>query len=203
METEPYTDLIRRLRAGDAEAAAELVRRYEPEIRLEVRAWLRMRDSRLRRAFDSMDICQSVLASFFVRAASGQYDLDRPEKLVPLLVGMARNKLAWHVRHEQRRRRDIRRVGAAGPEELELAGAEPSPSAVVEGEELLREFRRRLSPEERRLADLRAQGRDWAAIAVEMGGTPDGRRKQLARTIERVCQELGLGEDVLAADCGT
>jgi hypothetical protein len=54
-----YLDFIKRVRGGDERAAEELVRRYEPEIRLEVRTWLRMRDARLRRVFDSMDICQS------------------------------------------------------------------------------------------------------------------------------------------------
>ena len=54
----------------------ELVRDFEPAIRMEVHC--RLRDQRLRRAFDSLDICQSVLASFFVRAASGQYELDTP-----------------------------------------------------------------------------------------------------------------------------
>src|SRR5215813_13431984 len=88
-----YTTFVRRVRAGDQDAAAELVRRYEPEIRLMVRTWLRLRDPRLRRVFDSMDVCQSVLASFFVRAAVGEYDLDQPQQLVRLLVGMARNKL--------------------------------------------------------------------------------------------------------------
>jgi len=32
-----FADFIRRIRAGDAEAAAELVRRYESVIRVEVR----------------------------------------------------------------------------------------------------------------------------------------------------------------------
>lgn len=73
----PFAEFLRRIRAGDEHAAAELVRRYEPAIRLEVR--LRLGDPRLRRVLDSMDICQSVLASFFVRAAVGQYDLERPE----------------------------------------------------------------------------------------------------------------------------
>jgi hypothetical protein len=59
-------------------------------------------------------------------------------------------------------------------------------------------LRKRLSEEERHLADLRGQGRDWAAIAAELGGTPEGRRKQLRRAIERVERELGL-----AADDGT
>lgn len=34
------------------------------------------------------------MASFFVRAALGQYELDRPEQLLKLLAAMARHKLA-------------------------------------------------------------------------------------------------------------
>ena len=73
-----FADFIRRIRAGDAEAAAELVRRYESVIRVEVRH--RLSDPRLRRLFDSLDISQSVLASFFVRAASGQYGATGPAR---------------------------------------------------------------------------------------------------------------------------
>src|SRR4051794_11644781 len=111
VESEGYPEFIRLIRGGDERAAEDLVRRYEPEIRLEIRTWLRLRDPRLRRVFDSMDICQSVLASFFVRAAVGDFDLDEPRQLVRLLVGMARNKLADRVRHHQRKRRHVRRVG--------------------------------------------------------------------------------------------
>ena len=90
MSTEPtFAEFVQRIRAGDERAAADLVQRYESAIRMEVR--LRLSDRRLRRAFDSTDICQSVLASFFVRAASGQYDLQKPEQLIRLLIGMARN----------------------------------------------------------------------------------------------------------------
>ncbi len=67
-EASDFRDLIRRVRAGDDGAATELVRRYEPAIRRAVR--IRLADTRLARAFDSMDICQSVLGSFFVRSAS-------------------------------------------------------------------------------------------------------------------------------------
>ena len=112
-----YTEFIRRIREGDEQAAEELVRRYEPEIRLEVRGWLRLRNPALRRVFDSMDICQSVLASFFARAAIGQFDLDEPPQLIRLLVGMARKKVAEQTRHHQRQRRDVRRVGDADVEQ--------------------------------------------------------------------------------------
>ena len=69
MSDESFTDLISRVRGGDEHAATDLVRRYEPEIRREVRFLLR--DPFLRRSFDSMDICQSVMGSFFLRAALG------------------------------------------------------------------------------------------------------------------------------------
>jgi RNA polymerase sigma-70 factor (ECF subfamily) len=187
-----FTDFIRRIRSGDAEAAAELIRQYEPVIRLEVR--MRLSDPRLRRVFDSMDICQSVLASFFLRAASGQYELDEPANLVRLLVVMARNKLAFQARKQRAQCRDNRRLEPINPVEYDAAAAGPSPSQVVAGEELLREFRQRLSNEERRLADLRAAGREWADIATEIGGTPQARRKQLERAVNRVSRELGLDE---------
>jgi RNA polymerase sigma factor (sigma-70 family) len=189
-----YLEFIKRVRGGDERAAEELVRRYEPEIRLEVRTWLRMRDARLRRVFDSMDICQSVLASFFVRAAIGEYDLDEPRQLVYLLIGMARNKLADRVKHHQRQRRDVRRIEGLEPGELHAGATNETPSQLAAGRELLQMFRERLSEEERRLAELRSQGLDWAGVATELGGTPEGRRKQLARAITRVEQELGLDQ---------
>jgi RNA polymerase sigma-70 factor (ECF subfamily) len=190
----PFADLIRRVRGGDQEAAAEVVRRCEPQVRTRVRLSLLRLPAQFRRAFDSMDICQSVLLSFFVRAAAGQYDLDRPEQLVPLLVGMARNKLSEQVKHHRGRRRDILRVQSLGPEQGGVAAADDSPSAVVAGQELLQRARAMLSEEERQIADLRAEGLEWADVAVRLGGTSEGRRKQFARAIDCIMQELGLSE---------
>jgi RNA polymerase sigma factor (sigma-70 family) len=187
-------DLIARLRAGDAQAAAEFVREYEPVIRSRVRVWLRMQDERLRRVFDSMDICQSVLASFFVRATSGQFDLEQPEQLLGLLVQMARHKLTNQIQKQQAQRRDIRRVHGQGLDAVEVPASDASPSEWCAGQELLQEFRKRLSDEERRIADMRAEGHGWPAIAAELGGTPDARRVQLARGLDRVAEELGLDD---------
>jgi RNA polymerase sigma-70 factor (ECF subfamily) len=187
-----FSGFIRRIRSGDEQATAELVRRYEPEIRREVR--LRLRDPRLRRDFDSMDICQSVLASFFVRAALGQYELDRPDQLLRLLVTMTRNKLIYQVRRQRRQRRDNRLVDESGQEKLQSVASGASPSEVVANRELLQKVRERLNGEERQIANLRGQGREWAEVAAHLGGTPEGRRKQLARAIERVVGELGLDE---------
>jgi RNA polymerase sigma-70 factor (ECF subfamily) len=193
--TEDYADFMRRIRAGDEQAAAELVRLFEPEIRLEVRTWLRLRDPRLRRLFDSMDICQSVLASFFVRAAVGDFDLDRPEQLAGLLAGIARYKLSEHVKHHQRQRRDVRRLDATTETRDLTVPAAETPSQHAAGRELLEEVHKRLSDEEKRLVELRSQGSDWATIAAAVGGTAEARRKQLTRAVERIERELGLVTD--------
>ena len=61
--------------------------------------------------------------------------------------------------------------------------------------ELLEEARRLFSPEERALLERREQGDDWAAIAAELGGSPDPLRMRLARAVDRVAERLGLEED--------
>jgi len=187
-----FAQFIGRIRAGDEQAAGELVKRFEPVIRMEVR--MGMRDPSLNRLFDSMDICQSVLGSFFVRAASGQYDLDKPEHLVQLLVQMARNKLASQARQYYRERRDIRRLSEERGGKLDTIADGPSPSQVVSGRELLEKFREQLTEEERRLVNWRSQGRSWTEIAAEIGGSPNARCQQLARALDRVSHQLGLDE---------
>jgi RNA polymerase sigma factor (sigma-70 family) len=183
-----FADFLRRVCAGDEAAATELVRRYEPALRLEVQ--LRLTDPRLRRLLDPADLCQSVLKSFFLRATTGQFELDSQEKLLALLRAMARNKLAHEARKQKALRRDLRRDVSLA--EGELLASDPSPSRLAIGRELLEAFRSRLSAEERRLADLRSVGSEWAEVAAELGGTPQARRKQLARAVKRVAQELGL-----------
>src|SRR5437763_10288952 len=114
-DEQSFADFVRRIRAGDPEAATELIRQFEPVIRLEVRR--RLSDPALYRQFDSMDICQSVMLSFFMRAKAGQYELDQPQQLLKLLVAMAHNKLAVQARRLRTQRRDSRReIGGSGPE---------------------------------------------------------------------------------------
>jgi RNA polymerase sigma-70 factor (ECF subfamily) len=184
---------LSRVRAGDESAAVELVRRYEPALRLEIR--LRLSDPKLRRLLEPADLCQSVLKSFFVRAASGQFELDSPEKLLALLRTMARNKVAQQTRKQHARRRDLRRDVSLDEDVLPLAAADPSPSRIAIGREMWEAFRGRLTAEELQLADLRSQGCEWAEIAQELGGTPQARRKQLARAVDRAARALGLDED--------
>jgi RNA polymerase sigma-70 factor (ECF subfamily) len=192
-EDSSFHDLMRRVRAGEEEAATELVQIYQPEIRRIVR--VRLAKPNLQRLFDSLDICQSVLAAFFVRAANGQWDLETPAQLLKLLVTMARNKLRDQLRKQKAARRD---EGPSRPgRRLALENvADPAagPGTVAAMRELLHETRKRLSVDERFLADQRALGRDWAEIAAEVGGSAEALRKRLARALDRVGRELGFAE---------
>jgi RNA polymerase sigma-70 factor (ECF subfamily) len=185
-----FLELIRKVRRGDGQAAAELVRHYEPAIRRAVR--FRLAAPGLRRACDSADICQAVLGSFFVRVATGQYELDTPEQLLKLLATMARNKVCKQVDRQRAARRDHRLLADGPLEHHEVIGPDPTPSRQLAARELLEEAQRRLSPEERQLASWRVEGRDWADIGREVGASPEALRKRLARAVERVALELDL-----------
>jgi RNA polymerase sigma factor (sigma-70 family) len=184
---EAFRALVGRVRAGEPEAAEELLRLYEPEVRRFIR--LRLTDARLRRSFDSMDIFQSVFVNFFVRVAAGQYDLEEPGQVIRLLVTMARHKIVDHARKPSHRL-----TAEGGARLLEgLAEGGKSPSEIVSEQELLEKVRLQLTDEERDLAEQRASGCSWQEIAAGAGSTPDALRKKLERALDRVCQKLGVG----------
>jgi RNA polymerase sigma-70 factor (ECF subfamily) len=193
--TEPnaFAELLARVRRGDAAAAAELVKTYEPAIRIAVRASLV--DPNLRRQFDTVDVCQSVLGSFFVRAAAGQFDLSDPAQLVALLVRMTRNKVATRARFHTQDKRDAGRVAGTDSALGGVADDARDPGSVLAGRELYDKVMAGLSAEEKELVRRRADGDDWTAIAAALGGTPEGRRKQLSRALDRVGADIGLESD--------
>jgi RNA polymerase sigma factor (sigma-70 family) len=187
-----FHDLICRIRNRDEAAATEMVRRYENAIRRVIR--LNLRDRRMRRILDSMDVCQSVLASFFVRAALGQYDLETPEQLVQLLASIARNKLANQATRLQAQKRDYRREVDIEAQAQHLTTSAADPSEQASAREMLQKVRDRLSEDERYLAEQRSLGRDWQEIATEVGATSTALRSKLSRAVDRVMAELGLDE---------
>ena len=187
-----FDSFIAKIRSGDEAAAKELVTHFEGVIRREVR--LRLNDRRLLRVFDSMDISQSVLTSFFTRAGTGQFEIETPEQLIRLLIGMTRNKLAFEVRRQRALRRDGRLNASGRVEEMALAAQSPGPSQLASDRDLIDAMRLRLGEEERQLADLRAQGWQWAEIAERLGGSPQSRRMQLSRAVQRVAKELKMSE---------
>jgi RNA polymerase sigma-70 factor (ECF subfamily) len=168
------------------------MRRYESAIRRVVR--IHLRDSRLRRVLDSMDICQSVLATFFVRTALGEYELETPEQLLHLLASITRHKLTNQANRLLSQKRDLRRTASLADEHDRTMDRASDPSEQVAAKELLEKVRDRLDDDERYLAEQRALGRAWKEIADDVGGTDVACRKKLTRALDRVLVELGLDE---------
>lgn len=189
-----FDELLARVRQGDDQAASELFQRYEPYIRRTIR--FRLTDPKLRRQLDSVDIVQSVMGDFFIRAALGQFELKGPEDLLKLLATMARNKVSYHARKHRTARRDLGRVEGTPADELPVAAEQTTPSQIVAHRDLIAAFRDRLKPDERYLSDQRALGRSWQEISDELGEPADTLRKRLNRAVARVSSELGLDNSI-------
>ena len=140
---------------------------YELDIRVAVRT--RLSDPALRQQFDSMDICQSVLASFFLRAAAGQYDLREPEQLMALLTQMARNKLAMHARSQYQQRRDVRRLTSVADGLATHPDNTAGPAQQALDRDLLNRAYTLMGPEVRQIADHRILGKNWMRHRREFG----------------------------------
>ena len=186
-----FRQLIQQVRQGDAQAAADLIHRYENDLRIIAR--VRLRSTGMQRTLESMDICQSVLGNFFVRVTSGEFDLQTPEDVIKLLSRMIRNKVTdkYRLAHAEKRPQG----GSGTPiEDLQIAGGDHTPSQIVSVEELRREFIRRLTPEEREIWERRQEGQGWDDIAKAVGRKVDTLRMQLGGASKRIGTEMGLDE---------
>src|SRR3954447_5230837 len=152
-QDQQFEELLHRVRSGEPQAACELVRRYELAVRVAVRTHLS--DPALRQQFDSMDISQSVLASFFTRAAAGQFDLHEPAQLVALLARMAHNKLAMQARSQHQQRRDIRRLTRISDNWESPPDKHPGPVQHAIDRDLVRRAYELMDEEVRQIADSR------------------------------------------------
>lgn len=177
---------------NDAVAVRSFVREFEGMIQRSIRPLIR--SYKLTRIVDVEDISQVVLADFFRDDRLYRNSLKCPIRLGRLLVRMARNKVLDEARKHQADCRDHRRVDALGSGMIsELVGSRRvSPSSFVAGEELVREIFRRLTDEERLLAELRVEGESWANLADICGMKTDALRKRLTRAFNRVSRELKL-----------
>ena len=182
-----FTELLKRIENGDSDASTELLDQYGHHIRRIAR--IRLNDTMLRRVEDSMDIYQSVMANFFMRAATGQFDLDTPEQMLALISTMIRNRVMVKSRFYRSQRRDMRRNISIANTPTEDKNRE-TPSLMMSREEVIAEFYSRLNEEERWLLEERANGSSWQELAQKLDATPDQLRKRLARVTQRIAANI-------------
>ena len=192
-----FEALLRRVAEGDREASSLLVQHYEPAVRRVIR--LRLSNLPLQSIVDSQDICQSVMASFLLNIQAGRYELENERQLMGLLIAMARSKVAAQSRFHQARRRDRRRLHTIDDLQAEVDAKAKTPSQQLEAKELIDLLLDNMNEEERKIAKLRSDGKDWRHIAQSLQGNatvastaPDTLRKRWSRAMQRIIQELGL-----------
>ena len=179
-----FHDLIRRVRAGDEDASAQLASMFEPFILRYIRFAMRKRRdfNQLRARLGSSDICQSVFKSFFVGVKQGRFDLNRPDQLEKLLRVMSRFKIATEARKLSVILREVLDVDA--PDDRVDPG--PGPEKPVDDQDLAEDIIKYFSEDELDLLVRRLDEQSWSQIATALGGTPDALRKRLERAVERV-----------------
>jgi RNA polymerase sigma-70 factor (ECF subfamily) len=193
---ENFALLVRRMRCGDADAAEELVRLYEADLRIIARA--RLFDPRLRQVVDSMDICQSIFGNFFARAYAGQFDIDSPEQLKKLLSKMVRNKVTDYARRSQAQSRQANRQLSQDAGDVEgamLVDSQPSVTSLVAAKDIADEFRKRMTDDEREILQRRLMDMNWEDIGKALNANADAIRKKFARAMDRIAVELGIEDE--------
>jgi DNA-directed RNA polymerase specialized sigma24 family protein len=200
LDNDTFHDLIRRAQQGEEAASQALVSECEPFIRRCARAQLISLRSRL--SLDSDDVCQMVLARFFLVLARGDFEFAEAQDMFKLLNVMTHNLMLDELRKSRRQSRDRRREQDRMIGDLDVLDlvADPAgtPSKIVAGHEIIGEIRRRMSGDELYLLEQRAVGRGWADLAAEQGCQPDALRKKLDRAVQRVFGELDIIRSSLA-----
>lgn len=175
-------DFLTRIQAGDEDAARELLRRYEAEVRLVVRRQL---PRLLRSRFDSLDFLQSVWGDFFQKVRTGPTEFTDSRHLVGFLARAAKNKVIDEYRRAASLKHDMHReepIWQDGGRPRDLPAREESPSEVVEAREVYDRLRDLLPADRQNILAMKAQGLSSREIGERLGISE--------RTVQRVLEDL-------------
>jgi RNA polymerase sigma-70 factor (ECF subfamily) len=186
-------ELFELLRAGDQQAAREVVDAYTNRLLALARARI---SQRLARRMDPEDILQSVFRTFFGRVKAGRFTLEERDDLTKLLVGITVRKTLRQVAYHRAAKRDpdkeLPAEDAPGGELPELPAVEPSPEAAVAFVDLLDNFLAKLRPRDQKIIDMRLKGYSNEEIAQELG-TSDRQVRRAVEHIRAIAEEEDLG----------
>lgn len=177
-----FKSLLTRFQAGEVAAGDELWSRYQEEIRRSVRA--RLRHPALRRAVDSLDICQTVARRLCQHIH--EYPFKTPADFRRLVGTMVRNRVNEIARHAIK----LNSFPTEGNGTIEQLEDDASTDQTI-AEEIWNRARPLLSDDEWRLVQLRiVEGRPWKEIAAFLGENEDALQQRLKRALARVREEL-------------
>lgn len=175
--------LLRRIAAGQENAADALYRRYADRIRGLARTKL---PEHLTARMDADDVVQSVFRAFFQSARRGLYQVMDGEGLWCLLAAVTVNKVRSLHAYHAAARRDARVTVPFESNVDELPGLEPEVMELV-----VRDVLEQLPPTERNAVELRLEGYDVAEIAERMGRSKRSVERSLQNAREHLTQLMG------------
>jgi RNA polymerase sigma-70 factor (ECF subfamily) len=162
-------ELLARWRAGDQQAAAELVDRFTERLLALARSQL---SEKLARRVDAEDVVQSAYRSFFTAARDGRFEVRRSGDLWRLLSAITVHKLQHQVEYHTADKRSVdREAGFGGESSLQGLQAEvysraPAPAEAAVLVEELEQLLRDLKPQHRQMVEMRLQGYGVPEIAA-------------------------------------
>jgi RNA polymerase sigma-70 factor (ECF subfamily) len=177
---EPLDALLEKLTAGDAAAAEQVFRAYEPYLRMVVRRQL---SPELRAKFDSLDVIQSVwvhLLRGFREAGKRFADVAH---LRAFLVQLTRHRFIDRLRRHRRALECERPLAEGGLEEV-LFADEPQPDDVLQADELWEQLLELCPPAHQEVLRLKREGALTAEIAARTG-LHEGSVRRILNALER------------------
>ena len=182
-----FAQLMERVRAGDPRAAQEVFDRYSEPIRRVVRRYLHQR---LRAQYDSVDILQTVWASFF-QVPPERYTFETPEALIKFLSQMAHHKAVDVFRRRllADKHNLNRQVSLHEPtRELDkaLPVRQPTPSQLAIAEEHWERIIRGQPPRVRQVLEMLRMGHTQREVADRFGLHPKTIQRLLEKLLPRV-----------------
>lgn len=178
-----------RMAAGDSDAAEEIIRAYEPYLRMVVRRQMSA-SSRVRARFDSHDVVQSVWAETLqkVREGRAQWRFTDEGRLRSFLVRLTRNRLIDFYRRNRTSLARERSLAAHDADRLTSPRGD-RPSEQVQARELWSRLLAACDPSHRELLRMKARGAALAEIAERTGLHEGSVRRILYELAARLADE--------------
>jgi RNA polymerase sigma-70 factor (ECF subfamily) len=191
MSDEPLDLLLDRLTSGDADAAEQVFRTYEPYLRMVVRRRL---SPEMRAKFDSLDIVQSVWAHLLKGFRETNWRFANVAHLRAFLVQLTRHRFIDRLRRDRLAIDREQPLGEGTGSDVLLSDA-PQPSELVQADELWEQLLELCPPAHQEILRLKREGALTSEIAARTG-LHEGSVRRILQTLSRRLARRR-GEDVL------
>lgn len=176
-------EFLDRISHGDPSAAVELDHRYRQRL---CRLVQRALDSSIRQREDPEDVVQTVLRTYFRRAARGEFQIADSSDLWALLALITRRKILKRAKYHGAAKRETRVEMVLA---VDVEGSrDPEPADAAIAAELVEKTLQGLEPRAGEVFQLRLAGCTEQEIATKLSCTRAAVRLQLKRIRERLNQ---------------